>query len=433
MTILQRIFQKKKRQNQVSSDLRGWWGNTGIRLAVGRRGLILIFFSLFCCAVLVLACGQYVRKVQVKGVLEPRGGQVVLVSPDSGTLHRLFVRQGEHVRAGDVLAEISVLRKVSGHDMDGGGVGALRHSIEGFQSTRNLHEQDRRMLSMATTDQWRLLNDETAQAKQELDKNQQAAQVASEELAKLKILVAEGIRSTHELANAEIDYLRATNEILRVRQNITRIEGKKVDLKAQLQREQTALTRQGNETAARIDQLKVELDRALKGESFQIIATQNGVVDFVFSQIGAPIQSGEIVVTLSDPEVSLQALMFIRPPEIGFIRQGDEVLLQIDAFPSQQFGSMTGKIVSVSSIAVANNQFKKLANLNEGERSYMAIVALKKNSMTGYGNDWKLQAGMTYHGYVALERQSLFQWLFNPVFVALGRNPYFFDRLRGPK
>ena len=430
MTIFPRFFQKK-RPPQI--DPHGWWGTTGLHLAIGRRGLILIFFGLFLCAALVLVYGQYARKVAVEGVLEPQNGEVLLVAPDNGMLRKLLVHSGDRVRKGDVLAEFSVLRKAGSNETGGGDIAALRRSLDGFRSTSNLHKQDGHIVGNASLDQGRLLNDESIQAKHELEKNLQAEQFSAGEMAKLKLLVAEGIRSTHELANAEMESLRVLNESARTRQNIARIEGRKVELKAQLQREKTALARQGNDNEARIDQLDVELDRALRSESFLIKATHDGIVDSIFGQTGGLVQSGETVATISDPAVPLQALMFIRASEIGFVRQNDQVMLQIDAFPSQQFGSVAGKIVNISSSAVVNNQFKKLANLKEGERSYLAIVALEKSSMAGYGEQWKLRAGMTYKGYVALERQSLFRWLFNPVFVALGRNPHFFDRMTGSK
>lgn len=430
MTIFQRFFQKKR---QMPVDPRDWWGRTGFHLAIGRRGLILVFFGFFLCAALVLVFGEYVRKVSVEGVLEPGGGEVMLVAPDNGMLRKLFVDSGDQIRNGDVLAEFSVLRKVGSDGAAGGEIAALRRSIKGFRSNSHLHEQDSHILVTANADQWRVLNDESIQAKQELDKNMQAEQFAGTELAKLKLLVAEGIRSTHDLASTEIEFLHLANESGRARQNIARIEGRKIDIKAQLQREKTALARQGTETGARIDQLDVELDRTLKNESFFIKATQDGIIDSIFSQTGGLIQNGEVVATISDPNIPLQALMFLSASEIGLVRKNDEVSLQIDAFPVQQFGSIAGKIINISSNAIGNNQFKKLANLKEGERSYLAVVELKRSSIAGYGKQWKLRAGMTYRGYVALERQSLFRWIFNPVFVTFGRNPHFFDNIIGSK
>ncbi|MCY0858656.1 HlyD family secretion protein [Cupriavidus sp. D39] len=387
--------------------------------------MILAFFGLFLCVAAVLVFGQYMRKVSIQGVLEPQGGQVLLISPENGTLRQVFVRPGDQVHAGDVVAEVAVLRKVGSDDNGGGETVALRDSIDRFRATRNLTERDGLLLAAATTDELRRLMDEAAQAKQELDSDLQAEQVFSGELATLKLLVAEGIRSTRELTDVEIKYLHIKSESARVRQNIARIEGKEADIKKQLQREKSSLSRQNNETEARINQLNIELDRALKSESFRITATHDGIIDSTLSQTGKSIQSGEVIATISDPHVPLQALMFVRPSDIGFVRPSDEVLLQIDAFPTQQFGSIAGKIISISSTSVINSQFKTLASLRDGERSYMAVVALQTSSVTGYGKGWRLQSGMTCHGYVALERQSLFRWLFNPVFAALGRNPYF--------
>ena len=57
-----------------------------------------------------LAWGSYTRKVQVSGVLIPTLGLSKIASPQSGVVTAMKVTEGQAVRQGDVLFEISAQR-----------------------------------------------------------------------------------------------------------------------------------------------------------------------------------------------------------------------------------------------------------------------------------------------------------------------------------
>ncbi len=82
-------------------------GNINLVQPAPLRWLTAILVSLVTVAMLFLVTGQYSRKQQVSGVLQPQAGVIRLQLQTSGVVSRLLVRDGQQVAAGAPLAEIS--------------------------------------------------------------------------------------------------------------------------------------------------------------------------------------------------------------------------------------------------------------------------------------------------------------------------------------
>ena len=63
------------------------------------------------CVMAYLSWGSYTRKVQVQGVLMPIQGLTKLASPQGGLITAMKITEGQLVRRGDVLFEVSSQRK----------------------------------------------------------------------------------------------------------------------------------------------------------------------------------------------------------------------------------------------------------------------------------------------------------------------------------
>jgi membrane fusion protein len=71
-------------------------------------GRLTAFFGLMVVIVLlVLIFGAYTKKERVQGVIQARDGVAMVVPPEAGLIKRVLVKEGQVVKAGDVIAEIS--------------------------------------------------------------------------------------------------------------------------------------------------------------------------------------------------------------------------------------------------------------------------------------------------------------------------------------
>jgi membrane fusion protein len=98
---------------------------------------------------------------------------------------------------------------------------------------------------------------------------------------------------------------------------------------------------------------------------------------------------------------------------IGFARAGQRVRLMLDAFPYQQFGSITGTIASISHTALAPDEID--APITLAEPAYRIRVRLDRQAVRAFGEVYPIQPGMTLKAEIILERQSFLGWLMAPI------------------
>lgn len=90
--------------------------------------------------------------------------------------------------------------------------------------------------------------------------------------------------------------------------------------------------------------------------------------------------------------------------------------LAVDAFPYQRFGTVIGRVETVSASAI-NAQ-----GPNGGTIAvYPVTVTIDQPRITAYGGTEPLVSGMSLTARIVTERQSLIEWLFEPLFAVRRR------------
>lgn len=119
---------------------------------------------------------------------------------------------------------------------------------------------------------------------------------------------------------------------------------------------------------------------------------------------GSYVQAGELLGTIS-PDGDLLAECYVAPKDIGFMRAGMPVRVQVDAFDYNQWGMLEGSVTDVARdyVLLGDKQpmFKVRCRLN---RSYLQL----KNGYRG-----QLRKSMTVRARFQLAERSLWQLLFD--------------------
>ena len=136
---------------------------------------------------------------------------------------------------------------------------------------------------------------------------------------------------------------------------------------------------------------------------------------------------------------TMQAELLAPSSAIGFIHQGERVLLRYSAFPYQKFGEYWGTVVSISRAALNPEEVE---SLRPGRRCpgkqtgpfYRVIVKPDSQFVKVYGEERMLPASMQVQAYALLDRRPLYQWILEPLYD-LGRatrGPETGDRMKLP-
>lgn len=170
---------------------------------------------------------------------------------------------------------------------------------------------------------------------------------------------------------------------------------------------------QGGRWQAALNNLKLQI-RGLKsqGESFKqekdfytLRAPVNGTIQSLKGiQPGGVIAANEVIAEIS-PETGLIVEAFVLPKDIGLLKPGVAANFQVDAFNYNQWGTLTGKVVSVSNDIYAD----------AGQQPYFKVRCLLDKNYLQLSNGYKgrLKKGMTIQANFYVTRRTLFQLLYD--------------------
>src|SRR3989344_594874 len=365
-------------------------------------GALTLFAATLCLAVvLVLAFGQHTKKERVSGSLQPRNGVALLTTDQTAVLHRLRVQEGQHVRAGDVVAELRQERFTDG----GSASGQIESSLQG-QRERITDQAEAQTLALrARLD---ALNQQTL-------RHQQDAQSLQTDIA----LQQERIAS-------QLQYEQQRQSLL---DHTARLQGLQRQLSAarsewaQAREEQSRL-----QAEHRVSQAGLERDRlSLQRESAQqrsqqlswLKAPVSGTVTGLQAGVGQTVSPAAPMLSIVPDDSPLEAVLHVPSTAMGFIRAGQVVRIAYDAFPYQRFGQHRGVVRSVSQSDVPVPQGAR----EQGDRRaiFLVRVTLERSTVRAYDTDIPLRPGHTLSADIELDRRSLLRWMLDPLFAFSGR------------
>jgi len=135
---------------------------------------------------------------------------------------------------------------------------------------------------------------------------------------------------------------------------------------------------------------------------------------------GQTLAVGATVAVIVPEGGKLEAELLAPSRAIGFVRPGQEVRINLQAFPSQRFGSVTGKIRMVSTTVIAPSELV-IQGLNIQEPTFRIRVSLSREVMEAYGETYPLQPGMLISADIVFDRRNLLHWLFDPIYAVAAR------------
>ena len=115
----------------------------------------------------------------------------------------------------------------------------------------------------------------------------------------------------------------------------------------------------------------------------------------------------------------LYAELYLPSRAIGFVNEGQKVMLRYDAFPYQRYGLYEGTVSSIASAVINPNEASNL--IQSQEPVYKVNVELKEQFVTAYNKKMPLQSGMSVNADIILGERSLAEWLLEPIYSLRGK------------
>ena len=349
-------------------------------------------------ALLIIAgCWSYFGRLDVvavaNGKISSEGSTKVIQPAVSGVVMKINVREGQTVKKGDVLIELD--KTVAEKD-----VAAATQSLKVAQVERDilrrlaagsnaddvinnadltdevkamLREFARTNAALASARQ-QTLNGAISSYQQQLNYNQQTKNQLEANAQNLKNRKAE-IEKELPDANA-VDRLRLQNELSTIEQRIAAADNAVMSQTQQLLQSQSSLQQAQNQSNSQIAEMNssftgqtitaekriIELENALV-KLKQVLAqttittpVDGTVLSLTTKTIGGVVSASERIAEVVPEKVPLYVDATLENQDVGFVKQGQRVVVKIATYPFQRYGYLEGEVENISPDAIADEK-----------------------------------------------------------------------------
>jgi membrane fusion protein len=384
--------------------------------------VVSIAFSF--CVLLLFAIGSYTKRSTVSGQIVAGHGTARVYPNGAGIVQATYVREGQHVKQGDLLFTLSSERE-SGRS--GSSLATItddirqrQHSLEDeVTKTKTLQTGERAALESKAQS----LSLELHSLYEQITRQQRRVEIATASVDRFKELVSQHFVSPAQIQDKEQDLLDQQLRLEALQRNrITTLQT--------LDSANSSLSmlpaRQANELAVltrQIDLAHQELQQSELSRQTNVVAPCDGTATAVLVDPGQFAAPDKALVTIVPSNSILGAELYAPSRAMGFVKIGDRVLVRYQAFPYQKFGSYTGEVESISRTALSNKDigdgFREQSDATE--TFYLIRVRLESQAVHAYGSPVQLQSGMRLDADIFQETRRLYEWVLEPLYTISGR------------
>jgi HlyD family secretion protein len=379
-----------------------------------------------------------------EGRLVPRNYSRVLQPAEAGIVREVLVREGDEVKAGQVLIRMDAT--TSSADMGTLQADAALKALSLRRIDAELSGQPLRLESGDPPDlaaqvlaQYRARHqsylDALAQEQATLERARHDLESARQQLTKLQATVPlyqQSAKSYEKLLKEGFVSELGTNDKLRekiekeqelksqeanmgalaaaVAQSNQKLAQIKSGYEAQLLNERVDLQNQQQRTQGELQK------QVYKSNLLELRATEDGIVkDMATYTPGTVVQPGAVLLNLIPKTEPLQAEVAIHNEDVGFVAPGQVVKLKLQTYPFQKYGLLDG-VVDVVGADSSTNDPQKAAALGQSPQSYKALVRLSSQTLDAHGYQaLKLSPGMIVQAEISQGRRTVLEYLLSPV------------------
>jgi membrane fusion protein len=415
------------RPESLKARQTAWLGEASLALGLPTAVTTMVAIVLAAAMVALITFETYARRVNVFGIIVPKGGLIEVSSTTTGWIESLHVDDRAEVEVGTLLYRLKLDTTTSNGETQ-------QQVIRSLIAQRQILEDEIVRKTQIRAEQERTLEGRVANLGQQIEQTgaeieiQQAfEQELNADYVEFSRLVARAIATRTQRDTRRQAWMASRSKLEDLKSGKLRLEAQLIEAEYQLATDELQAAIEAQQIQiAKIDQQIADSEAR---QSIEIRSPSPGIATGVVGRTGQLVTVGTPLLTIVPERAEMQAELLAPSSAIGFIREGHRILLRYSAFPYQKFGQYWGTVVDISRAAMPMQQMAVPASPSRAKerakevasRFYRITVQLDSQEVRIYDRAEPLPASMDVEGIVLLDERPLYQWIFEPLY-GLRRN-----------
>lgn len=378
---------------KISPAFRNRWLRSSSLIIIG----IITFIVL---AVMWSFWAELDQVSRAPGQIIPTGRVQVIQSNDGGKIARILIREGEHVKKGQLLVQLDDT-KISA------AVGEARGKVASLMSSMARINAELFDRPLSFPPEVNAFPDFKANQTELYSKRRQALQDQLSSLRGMLSLMQQELQMNMPLLE-QGDVSRA--DVLRLQRGVNDIESQLVNVRNKYIQDLQAEYTKTEEDLVTAREVLAQRGDAL--EDTRIVAPVDGIVKNVrLTTLGGVLRPSDEVVTIVPTGDKLILETKMPPSDIAYVRVGQPASVKFDAYDSSIYGSASGRVTYVSPDTIAEQR-------PQGEVLYYRVhITADPSRLKPHlqGEKIEIQPGMTATAEIQTGRNTVWHYLTKPI------------------
>lgn len=405
------------------------------------RAVMWLLIGFATLAVLWASLGEIDVVATAQGKVVPNDRTKTIQPFETATVKAIHVSDGQTVKAGEVLIELDATSAHADLDRIAGDLDAARLQVARGQAMLSAIDsgktpvlarppgvreaglaEARRLLAgqMAEANaRSSRIAAETAKREAELAsmqalvrKLEQTVPLAKERAQDFKHLVDQQYVSRHGYLEREQARIEQEADLANLRSRVKETEaalremqGQRAEMTAELRRSSLDSINEGQQKVAALEQ---ELLKASSRDRLmRLVSPVDGTVQqLAVHTVGGVVTEAQPVMIIVPRDNVLEVEAFLENKDIGFVKQQQEAEVKIETFQYTKYGTISGKVSSVSHDAISDEKRGLI---------YSTRVKMDKSSLDIDGTQVSLSPGMAVSVEIKTGRRRLIEYFLSPL------------------
>lgn len=400
------------------------------------RAMLWTIVGLAAATLVWASVGQVDIVAVANGKLVPSGQVKLLQSLSAGTVKAIYAADGDRVRAGQALIELDPTLTRADQERVAAELDAMQQELARQRAfvaaittqarlpklPDSLAPAQRAALAEATT----VHESRLRQLDQSIVRRRAELQGLEEQVTKLRRTLPLVSERADAVAKLAASHLVARNTSLELEQERIEIEQDLAAAEANVRATQAGIgelteerrTVQAEATRSALDRI-AELETQVSSLSQERVKTERlatettlrapvdgEVQQLALHTVGGVVKAGDtlLVIVPEGPALEVEALVLNK--DIGFVREGQNAAVKLDAFPFTRYGALQGMVTSVGEDAIQHEGLGPV---------YPVHIRIERNDIRVDGREVRLSSGMAASVEVRTGKRRIIDFLLSPV------------------